>query len=263
MNQHQATNTLKHSPEFSSLKSELESRCKRGKTYFYGNPGNWGDALIRQGGIELLNDTNIKYVELFRKPSSWIRPFLTGGNFIYGGSGAWCKYYNTGEKYIRLFSKRFKTIVLPSTFEKNFYFPKVRFYCRDKMESQSNMPEATFCHDLAFYLTPQSKENGNGAGYFFRLDAERDKQHSIPKDNFDISRKGNQLSDAYEFISEIDKYEEIFTDRLHVGIAGSLLGKKVNLYSNSYFKTRAIYNSSIESTFENCVFHSTPFTGAS
>ena len=207
-----------------------------------------------------MNDTGIKYRELYRKPASWIIPFVLGGIYIYGGSGAWCKHYNTGEKYIKIFSKRFKTIVLPSTYDKTFEYPKVEFYCRDMQESQSNMPSATFCHDLAFYLTPQPKNKATkDVGHFFRRDAERNQLHALPKDNWDISRDGKQLNDAYEFIEHINSFKTIYTDRLHVAIAGTLIGKEVHIFSNNYFKTRAIFESSMRNNFKNCTFHSEPF----
>lgn len=37
------------------------------------------------------------------------------------------------------------------------------------------------------------------------------------------------------------------TDRLHVAIAGALLGKSVELHANSYFKNRAVYQFSLRS----------------
>lgn len=252
-------NSLKNDVCFTELKTDLKRACNGKRVYYFGNPGNWGDALIRSGCLQILNDVGIKHTELYRRPLTWIKPFLLGGVFIYGGGGAWCKYYNTGEKYSRLFSKRFKVIVMPSTYDKTFRIPNTSFYVRDKFQSSEFMPNARFCHDLAFYLEPQTTHNGSGTGYLFRIDSERNEQNEIPTENRDFSKEGNQHSNSDHFFKHIDQYETVHTDRLHVAVSGCLLGKETHLYSNSYFKSEAIYKTSMQNAFPNCHFHKKPF----
>jgi exopolysaccharide biosynthesis predicted pyruvyltransferase EpsI len=67
--------------------------------------------------------------------------------------------------------------------------------------------------------------------------------------------KGNHLTEIYTFFNEISKFQIIYTDRLHVAIAGSLMDREVHLYPASYFKSRAIYMSSINNFFEKTHFY--------
>lgn len=50
------------------------------------------------------------------------------------------------------------------------------------------------------------------------------------------------LTSAEYFLKTVDHFETIRTDRLHVAGAGALLGKNVELYPNSYYKNRAMYD---------------------
>ena len=55
----------------------------------------------------------------------------------------------------------------------------------------------------------------------------------------------------YDFVSRdllniIERADVIVTNRLHIGIAGALLGKRVQLYDNSYGKIRDVYESSLK-----------------
>lgn len=54
---------------------------------------------------------------------------------------------------------------------------------------------------------------------------------------------------ARHLIDFIRPYRSIRTDRLHVAIAGCLLGKEVEFHPNSYFKNEAIYRHSLEPRF--------------
>jgi exopolysaccharide biosynthesis predicted pyruvyltransferase EpsI len=101
--------------------------------------------------------------------------------------------------------------------------------------------------DLTQYIAPRKK------GY--QLVAFRDDKESAISDILieetvslcanplerDVSVKGS-LSD---FISTVEHAEEIFTDRLHVAILGSILGKKVTLFGNMYHKNRGVWEYSL------------------
>jgi SAM-dependent methyltransferase len=54
------------------------------------------------------------------------------------------------------------------------------------------------------------------------------------------------LTSAEYLLRAVDQFETIRTDRLHVAVAGVLLGKKVEIYPNSYFKNRAMYDFSFK-----------------
>ncbi|MFW5701162.1 MAG: polysaccharide pyruvyl transferase family protein [Cyclobacteriaceae bacterium] len=92
----------------------------------------------------------------------------------------------------------------------------------------------------------------------FRVDTEKTDFH-VPRDNIDLSEvykfgtDYQELVDyqAKKFLGYLQKFDEIRTNRLHVAIGGALLGKKVYLQANSYFKNRAIYEFSLKDKFPN------------
>lgn len=171
-------------------------------------------------------------------------------------AGSWCQYWNDGENIVNKLYKRFKVIVLPSSYQKKVQFKKnVTFFSRDKFDSQQNIPESIFCNDMAFYLGKIEAPKGKGIGYFFRTDVETSNKIKLPENNRDLSLEGTDNSDIYPFLAAISEYETIYTDRLHIAIAAALMGREVHLYPGSYFKIKAIYESSIKDYFDNVHFH--------
>lgn len=242
---------------FERLAGILREECGKRPVYYVPNSGNWGDGLIRHGTRKFFSDIDLKYKEMTTIKKDWRFPVLRGGVVIYGGSGAWCKYYNYGEYYVSRFSRRFRVIVLPSTYESNYSLPRTVFFRRDHFESMTNMPDSVFCHDMAFFIGKEFNREGmnDGVGFFFRTDVETANKIKLPYSNMDISAKGNHLSDVSGFFAAINDFSIIHTDRLHVGIAACLLNKEVHLYPNSYFKNRAVFHSSIQGYFDNVHFH--------
>ena len=96
----------------------------------------------------------------------------------------------------------------------------------------------------------------------FRTDSESLGKYSFP-DSIDIShilRYGIYSETAahytsFQFLTFLNRYEEIRTDRLHVCIAGALLGKQVQLYPGNYYKCEAVYQHSIRDRFPNVSWH--------
>ncbi|MEX0676732.1 MAG: hypothetical protein WD063_06625 [Pirellulales bacterium] len=243
---------------FAALGKYLQDRSGGETVYYLANPGNWGDALIRQGTLLMFRDIGLDFTEI--KSQQDLSKLSPGaGTCIYGGGGAWCKLWNHAEMWVTSLKQRCAVVVLPSTYELPFAIPNTTFFCRDRYESQANVPAATFCHDMAFYLKHSIAPSpaGSGEGYFFRTDAESGRCRTIPPTNDDISLKGNQFTDVSPLVDTVAKFESIHTDRLHVAITGCLLAKKVFLYPNSYFKNRAVYLSSIKDQFDNIEFMGT------
>ena len=52
----------------------------------------------------------------------------------------------------------------------------------------------------------------------------------------------------------LDRFDTIRTDRLHVGISAALLGKRVELHANNYYKIRAIHEFSLADRYPNVVW---------
>ncbi len=59
---------------------------------------------------------------------------------------------------------------------------------------------------------------------------------------------------AWFFLNFINKFKVVKTDRLHVAIAAAMLGKNVTMYGNAYFKSKAIFDHSIDEKFKNVKF---------
>ncbi len=242
--------------EFKFLEEVLQETTSKKPLYYIPNPGNWGDGLIRYGTLKFLNSINVDYRELrIKRKHAWCTHLLKKGCMIYGGGGGWSRLWDHALGYVTRFNKRHQVIVLPSTYECSYQISNTTFFCRDIFESQQNMPNAIFCHDLAFYIGRRPFHKGKGIGFFFRTDKESAGIIKIPPNNSDLSLKGNHLSDIEPFFEDINKYAVIHTDRLHVAIAACLLNKEVHIYPGSYFKNKAVYLSSMKGYFDKVYFH--------
>lgn len=93
---------------------------------------------------------------------------------------------------------------------------------------------------------------GKGVLNAFRSDKET-KLKSFPISNNDISYNGYATKPLDEFIAVLQQYTQVNTDRLHVAIGATLLGKQVQLFPNSYHKNKAVFDYSLRK-FPNIVF---------
>jgi len=94
--------------------------------------------------------------------------------------------------------------------------------------------------------------SGEGVLNAFRLDKESI-LHTLPESNNDLSYNGYTTKPLNELIDVLQKYEQINTDRLHIAIGATLLGKQVRLFPNSYYKNRAVFDYSLKE-FSNVSF---------
>ena len=255
-----------HQPEFDALATHLAELTQGRDVHFLLSAGNWGDSLIREGSEQFLKKHGIAYKKhvspayfsrnIFEKRRNWRNWFKNYKEsiLIYNGGGAFCKYYDRSPLIKSLAKRFYKVIILPSTFELPVQFPdNVVVYVRDQFESLQNVKGARFCHDMAFSLDLRGSEPTNDEGYLFRKDIESTSS-TFSDQNCDLSAQGYHTTPINGFVEGIAKFKTIHTDRLHISIAGSLLGRNVNLYANNYFKIRAIYHSSIENHYPNTKF---------
>ncbi len=241
---------------FAALAEFLKDRCARGPVIYFANPGNWGDAVIRHGTLTFLRDIGLRFQEI-RSWKQWTAPRPEGGTVLYGGGGGWSRLWVHSQQLVTKFAASHPVIVLPSSYELRFSIAGATFFRRDRWGSKATMPEALFCHDMAFYLDRRlaSSGKGEGRGCFLRVDAESAGLIHMPPENDDISFRGGSYCDLAPFYAAVDRFSEIHTDRLHVAIAACLLGKELHMYPGCYFKNRDVYRSSIEGRFENTTFH--------
>ncbi len=220
---------------------------------FFRFKGNYGDSVIWHGTMKLLSDLNIQIhnVELSSKIKNEVLFIDGGGNFI--------DYYDDVRNFLHAKHTEYKEIViLPHTIfgDKQIdllsKLKNTTIFCRE-LESEKFVREhAKNCgvylsHDCAFYNIFENKQDtGEGVLQAFREDCESifsDK----PVQNIDISDIGGyETKPLDEFLDIISKHKEIHTDRLHVAITASMLGKKVTLYPNSYFKNKAVFDYSLK-----------------
>lgn len=256
---------------FDDLATRLKAACAGRSVVFLQNDGNFGDALIRYGTVRFFEDIGVRpkeYDMAYR--AAKIKVLLHGALararddtvFIYSGSGAWANACPLGWKNVsRQVRINPRLIVLPSTFEAHAPPETVMAFARDQDESLARAPHTTFCHDMALYLATIDRERvlpdrtapQHGLGLMFRQDNEaRDHGLADLPGNHDISAAGNHRDDPRNLLRYIDNYEAVLTDRLHVAIGATILGKQIYLLPGNYFKIKSIYRSSIMPFFENC-----------
>ncbi len=245
--------------EFDGLAETIRARAVGKKIVFIPNPGNYGDALIREGAKRFLHDYGIQHFELTlaygNSRFASLAPYLARQArhlFLYNGNGGFSGNYSTAAANCRTISRFTRNLVLlPSTFGFEPAGIRGTLFCRDRYESQRNCPRATFCHDMALYLYARGEDYGSEVaptareGFFFRTDPESSGRNLLRPDNVDLSEEGDHMTPVNRFMRHLARYETINTDRLHVGIGGLILGRKVNLFSSDYFKIGAICKSSL------------------
>lgn len=107
---------------------------------------------------------------------------------------------------------------------------------------------------MAFYLRPKPSRIVREVGNLFRNDTER-AFFELPEDNIDLSAEGAHQTDVEGFLDRVGKCEVLYTNRLHTGIAGILLGRAVHLYRSRASKLMSIFKASIASDYGNATYH--------
>lgn len=218
---------------------------------FFRFGGNYGDSIIWHGTMNLLSELNISIanVDLLSEKTNDILVIDGGGNFV--------DYYDDVRNFIIQNHDRYKEIILlPHTIygvKQIEVLSKLRrnttIFCREKesakfVDSFGKSCNVFLWHDCAFYNSFEKSEMGIGILNAFRSDCESIMK-LIPESNIDISYNGYATKPLNDFLYTISKYELINTDRLHVAITAVLMGKNVNLYPNSYFKNKAVFDYSL------------------
>lgn len=226
---------------------------------FYRFPGNYGDSLIWHGTKVLLSSLNIseQYVDISSAKNNNVLLIDGGGNFV--------DYYSDVRNFLTKKPSLYdEIIILPHTIfgEKqievlNSISSGLTVFCREKvsaefLEGKLTNGKVYLWHDCAFYNTFSEALLGDGVLNAFRSDKESIVR-MVPESNDDISYNGYATKSLDDFINTLKKYEQINTDRLHVAIGATLLGKQVKLFPNSYYKNKAVFDYSLKK-FPNIKF---------
>ena len=240
------------------LKKYLD-RHKNTKVDFFRFPGNYGDSLIWHGTKMLLSSSNIseQYVDISSSRCNSVLLIDGGGNLV--------DYYSDVKEFlIKKPSLYDEIIILPHTIfgEKqievlNNISSKLTVFCREKvsaefLENRITHGELYLWHDCAFYNKFSPVSSGEGVLNAFRTDKESTLRTS-PESNNDISYNGYATKPLNELINVLQKYAKVNTDRLHIAITATLLGKKVRLFPNLYYKNKAVFDYSLKN-FPNVSF---------
>jgi len=240
------------------LKNFLE-KYRNTKVDFYRFPGNYGDSLIWHGTKKLMRELNINenYIELGSPKSNRTLFIDGGGNFV--------DYYS--DIRVFLIKKRDfygEIVILPHTIfgDKqidvlNDLSGDVTVFCRETVsfnfvKQNLRKGNAYLWHDCAFYNDFPKCLEGDGVLNAFRQDKES-VLDTVPNTNNDLSYNGYATKPLDELINFLKQFEEINTDRLHIAICATLLGKKVGLFPNSYYKNKAVFDYSLKK-FPNISF---------
>ena len=227
------------------------------------NPGNAGDGLIHAGGRQLFTRLGIRLRE-------FVYPVEASGDtlFIYGNGQFFGIYGKCAKSCLYYYDKYEKVIILPTTFDPGFEAginllstlpPHAVVFCREKTSYETalactNSKESIHLdHDLAFSFDfqPWRRKKGSGVLSCFRTDSESALgSQKIP--SIDVSRYGGR-NDEWPLLYTISHFQEVHTDRTHVGIAAAMMGKRTFLYDNSYHKNCSIYEHSMRD-LENVTF---------
>jgi exopolysaccharide biosynthesis predicted pyruvyltransferase EpsI len=263
--------------------------------YYFPNPGNAGDSIINYTAYQLMRKIGIEFriVTDSDDLQDKIVFYGGGGNFVeyYTNASTFIsKWHKKVNRLVVLPSTINDHRELLGELGKN-----VDLICREEVSynyvnKHTRKPGVFLMNDLAFLLDISQyrkdlgipdKENfrsrlnhsllysfsqfilRNGRILnSFRRDSEAT-GITIPVDNIDLARVLECTEMSEEAVKEItfgllyflDQFEQVNTNRLHICIAGILLGKKVNFFPNSYYKNKAVYDYSIKSRFNNVIWN--------
>lgn len=258
------------------LKIFLESYHSSHKLVYKANPGNAGDGVIASATYDFFDINNFSYSKYSKdenySPDEHVLVFGGGGNLIEG-------LYSEGKEFIENNIHKFhRVIIMPSTikgyenfFEKNN--KKLIILCRENISLEylksigyEEGDNLSLTDDMAFYLEISNymsfmKSSKNMADCF-RTDSEslsgqfRENNHDISLtwngdywDNICLARNSTKC-----MVNFLEEFSIVNTDRLHVAILASLLGKEVNFHPNSYYKNESVYNYSLIDHYPKTTF---------
>lgn len=258
--------TLRDAPCFRELGECVKDFAAGRRIVEIVNTGNWGDALIHAGQAQFLKDIGVEpwRFSIFRLRRMQRHKFLFISKVlcrraIVTGNGAFQPFYDRPQELASVAQSFSRVLIMPSSF---FLVPQLdakrtTFWRRDERDSHERVPMAKFCHDMAFYLNPKPRTAVRERGVFFREDIEKG-GYDLPEGNLDLSAQGTHATDHEIFLDRIGEYRSIYTDRLHIGIGGALLGREVHLFESRTSKIKSIFETSLRPFYDNVFFHTEP-----
>lgn len=240
--------------------------------HFFPKSGNAGDGLITHATYQLFERFNISYTAYHQSETAIGEPVLIGG----GGNLIEGRYTDVAD-LIRRHTPH-KIVLLPHTVVGYTDIvakthDNLILFLRDPvshalaMANGASKANTFLSHDIAFFLEQDHfakfQNRGKGILHALRQDGESAGALPIGPKNFDLSLSWNGdiwidrefcRASTESLASFIAQYDSVLTDRLHISILSSMLGKRVTLLPNAYFKNRAIYEHSMRPRFPQTRF---------
>lgn len=237
---------------FDILTDTIVERAHGESVAYFPNPGNWGDGLIHAGTVQFFDVNQIDY-------QSYGRAELDAADSekyplaIVGGGGGWCRNWHSTPAFLEKVAEKFEnTILLPTSFDQGIAarnLPNVLYFSRDLNGVAENVPH---CPDMAFYYDFPIVEPSLGYPLLaFRRDKERSDKAIAPFRNWDLSLLGNAGQEVETLIELVAKFKVVYTDRLHIGIIASMLGRKTHLLDGNYRKNAGVFEATLGPNLSN------------
>lgn len=255
---------------------------KLGKFSYIPNPGNAGDMLIAAATLGFFDKYKLPF-QMYKKNGCL-------DAVVYGGGGIWtADYKRDWIKHLEILKKAKQIVILPSSFNNcpeliDALDERFVVFCREKrsfeyMVAANTGAKIILDHDMAFRMTTKqfkktyklsdkmidTLNNINwkkipGTAMFMRADRESAGKY---KTDLDVSELAVGYSLTMEpkwinfcaqlMLGVVNQADVVVTDRLHVAIAGLLVGKTVFMLDNTYGKLSAVYEHSMKQ-FSNVHF---------
>lgn len=235
------------------------------KAVFYPGYGNLGDALIAVGTIDLFEDLGWAPEHVYGRH----KHVLSGHEYVVmGGGGGWVKGLWEGyiEQTLEFLRNGGRLLILPSSFaglgaEFVPYADQVTIFCREQKSYdeflKQGMPEDRIflCPDLAFYTKEKHFSDLEIKGDYPVLKILRRDEEGVckasPRDSVDLpllfndvqwSKLDECLKPLRAVAGLISQFECIETDRLHMAILSTLMGRVVKVEPSNYFKIKSVFD---------------------
>ena len=254
-----------------------------GRCFYMPNGGNLGDNLIASATVQRFERAGFPW-HFIRGQR---REVQASDLLVFGGGGSLVSLYPGGIDCVAsLQALGAPVVVLPHTVNGHPDFwrhaARVTVFCREKESltylEQFPQVEALPAHDMAraldltadpFTTVVAMREAYAARGETrvlraFRRDAEA--AGAIAEDTLDLSALAypplvsvtSLHGHTCALLAALAGYSAIHTDRLHLAIAGGLLGIPVVLFDNVYGKNKAVFTASLQARFSSMVFEPTP-----
>jgi len=241
--------------------------------------GNFGDDLIYVGAKKLANELDIKYNSFFfdgeiSPKSFWnavnLEVYLAQSDIIYvHGGGGFNSIYGWAPQLLRILRSMFpKNLIIvgptSTTLEPRYLshiLPKdknIIFFAREMVTYnfiKRFYPKVYVDHDATFQLTENCDEFKS-----FCMGLTKKSEHSLlvlRQDAEEVPLPKVIKKENYDVVCDPATYEKeewlklhlwsstITSNRLHSAIFGTIAGKEVKLFANSYHKNRAVWEFSL------------------